>query len=100
MIMRETIGPTPNGGVRSAAYFTNDRDEPVDESVATKVRIVEYGADGPPGFRTYGTINPIGGLMDPTNEEIAGRLRLIAAVRTEIRGVRNEIVQVHEDSVE
>ena len=51
-------GPTPNGGVRSEAYYSNDQGEPVDKSVATRIEIVEYDAEGKVVGRTYGTLTP------------------------------------------
>src|SRR5262249_55568878 len=51
-------GPTPNGGVRSEAYYSNDQGEPVDKSVATCIEIVEYDAEGKVVGRTYGTLTP------------------------------------------
>jgi hypothetical protein len=52
--------PTPNGGVRSVAYFKDSDGEPADESVATRIEIVEYDADGKEIARTYGTTGRAG----------------------------------------
>ena len=51
----EIIGPTPNGGDRSVAYFMDSEGKPADKSVATAAEIVEYKGDEVV-FRTYGTL--------------------------------------------
>lgn len=47
-------GPTPNGGVRSTIYYTDDEGRPADKRVATQTMIAEFGADGTVVHRTYG----------------------------------------------
>ncbi len=43
----ETIeGATPNGGVRSTAFFQDAQGNAADQSVAINVEIVEYDKDG------------------------------------------------------
>ena len=54
---REVDGPTPNGGVRSAAYFMDDDHQAADEEVATMMEIVEFDAEGKVVGRTYGRTN-------------------------------------------
>lgn len=49
--------PTPNGGVRSVAYFRDDEGNPAEEAEATRVEIVEYDAAGKVLQRTYGTLD-------------------------------------------
>lgn len=55
---RSIEGKTPNGGVKSTMYFQDDDGQPVEEDVATRAVIVEYGKDGNSIRRTYGTLNP------------------------------------------
>ena len=57
---RDSDEPTPNGGVRSTIYFTDDAGEPADESVATRAVIVEYDAKGESIHRTYATLDKEG----------------------------------------
>lgn len=49
-------GSTPNGGVRSTAYYQDDGSQPAEKDAATRVMIVEYDADGNSIQRTYGQI--------------------------------------------
>jgi len=56
MTEREVVGPTPNGGVRSKAFFQDDEGEPIDQEEATRVEIVEYDAAGDVISRTYGEL--------------------------------------------
>ena len=49
-------GPTPNGGVKSIAYYTDAQDLPVPKERASKVIIVEYDSSGKAIARTYGTL--------------------------------------------
>jgi len=51
-------GPTPNGGVRSTAYYTDDAGRPCPKDDATQLEIVEYDAAGQAVFRTYGQLTP------------------------------------------
>ena len=48
-------GETPNGGVRSTAFYQDDEGNPADQSVATRVEYIEYDAEGKEVMRTYGT---------------------------------------------
>lgn len=48
---------TPNGGVKSTAYYLDDAGQPAEKDVATQMRIVEYNDAGEPIFRTYGKLN-------------------------------------------
>jgi hypothetical protein len=57
MTQEEIVGPTPKGGVKSIAYFFNDKREAVDKEHATQVEIHELDKDGKSIFRTYGTID-------------------------------------------
>ncbi len=57
----EIIGLTPNGGVKSVAYYTDARGKPCDKAAAVRMEIVELDAEGKPIFRTYGTCVPEGG---------------------------------------
>lgn len=49
-------GPTPNGGVRSTAYYQDDAGKDAEKADATRVVIVEYDAGGKEIQRTYGTL--------------------------------------------
>lgn len=49
----ERDGPTPNGGVKSRAFYLDDEGNPADKGVATAVKIEELNAEGEPFFRTY-----------------------------------------------
>lgn len=51
---REDEGPTPHGGVKVRLIFLDDDDNNVDESVATRVELVELDAGGQQVWRTYG----------------------------------------------
>lgn len=62
-------GPTPNGGVRSAAYYMDDEGNPADKAVATAVEFVEFDAEGREIFRTYGRLRPEGPPAGPTATE-------------------------------
>ena len=54
MSTQKTImGPTPNGGVKNTAYFTDGKGNPVEKEKATRVKIVEYDAKGNSIYRTY-----------------------------------------------
>jgi hypothetical protein len=44
---------TPNGGVRSTAYYLDAAGRPAEKGRHARVRIVEYDADGAPIHRTY-----------------------------------------------
>ena len=57
----EHEGPTPNGGVKSVAYYQDAEGKPCDRAVATNMLIVEYDKDGNAIQRTYGTCKPKGG---------------------------------------
>ncbi len=57
MKTEERDGPTPNGGVKSKAFYKDDDDKAVDKDVATQVEIVEYDRDGTEISRTYGAIS-------------------------------------------
>ncbi len=46
-------GPTPKGGVKAEFFFMNEKNEAADESVATRIEIVEYDQSGKAIFRTY-----------------------------------------------
>jgi len=48
--------PTPNGGVRSVAYFSNKAGKPTHKDKATRVEIVELDENDEVVYRTYGTI--------------------------------------------
>lgn len=47
-------GPTPNGGVYSIAYFSDEDGEPCSEDKAARIEIHECDKDGNSIFRTYG----------------------------------------------
>lgn len=49
-------GPTPNGGVRSVAYYLNDTGIPTEKSQATYVKIEELDASGSIVHRTYASL--------------------------------------------
>lgn len=49
-------GPTPNGGVRSEAIYSDGKGNLRDKKVATHMEIVEYDAQGNIVHRTYGTL--------------------------------------------
>lgn len=49
----EREGPTPNGGVRSVAYFRDEGGRPCPKREAAGTEIVEYDASGNAVFRTY-----------------------------------------------
>lgn len=71
MATKETHnGPTPNGGVRSEAYFLNDKRELVDKSIATQVEIVEFDSNGKAIHRTYGTLRQRGNTGGNDREKI------------------------------
>jgi hypothetical protein len=46
-------GPTPNGGVYSIAYFSDDDGDPTSKQKATRMEIVEFDREGNQLFRTY-----------------------------------------------
>lgn len=46
-------GPTPNGGVRSVAYFQDAAGNPCPKADAVAMEIVEFDADGQAIHRTY-----------------------------------------------
>ena len=48
-------GPTPNGGVRSVAYFRDDAGDRAEKAQATQVEIVEYDAESTSGAPTAGS---------------------------------------------
>jgi len=52
----EQIGETPNGGVKSCAFFFKDGN-PCEKEEADSIRIVEYDKDGMPIFETFGVLN-------------------------------------------
>lgn len=52
----ETIHkPTPNGGVKSTAFYQDAQGQPTTKDKAVKVEIVEYDAHDNPIHRTYMT---------------------------------------------
>lgn len=51
-------GPTPNGGVKSTAFYQDAEGKPAEKGVATNVLIVEYDEKGNSIHRTYGTLGP------------------------------------------
>lgn len=51
-------GPTPNGGVASEIYYTNDEGELVDKEYATRAEIVELDAQGNRINSTYLEVDP------------------------------------------
>lgn len=53
-----TDGQTPNGGTYSIAYWQNENGQPVDQSVAVRVEVIEYDQNGEQVWRTYGDITP------------------------------------------
>ncbi|HBF09865.1 MAG: hypothetical protein CMD81_12730 [Gammaproteobacteria bacterium] len=59
-------GPTPMGGKYSIATFLNDKNKPVEKSLATHIRIAEYNEKNKIIATTYGTINsPSSGKVNP-----------------------------------
>jgi len=42
----EWIGPTPNGGVKSIAYYFDEYGEPTESNNASECRIVELDSHG------------------------------------------------------
>ena len=52
-------GPTPNGGVASVAYYTDESGVLVDKSRASRVEIVELDATGNEIHRTYGAFKGV-----------------------------------------
>lgn len=57
MATKQTLrGKTPNGGVKSTAFFSDAKGKPVDKSKATRVEIVEFNAAGEVVGRTYGSV--------------------------------------------
>lgn len=55
----ETLeGPTPNGGVRSAAYYLDEQGNSAAKPRATAVEIVELDADDDVIHRTHGRLHP------------------------------------------
>ena len=58
-VMKEVhVGPTPKGGVRSEAYYSDADGNAADKSVATRMEIVEFDAAGEVLGRTYGICDP------------------------------------------
>jgi hypothetical protein len=49
----ERIGPTPNGGVRSVAYFRDRKGNLCPKAEAAAMEVVEFDASGRAVFRTY-----------------------------------------------
>lgn len=49
----EHAGPTPNGGVRSVAYFRDKQGNPCPKADDAGMEVVEFDADGNQVFRTY-----------------------------------------------
>ena len=57
MATQRTInGPTPNGGVKSVAYYQDAEGNPVEQVDAKRVEIHELGEHDEILFRTYATI--------------------------------------------
>lgn len=50
---RESIKPTPHGGVKLVSYFSDKDGNPVDEKDAKKIEAIEYDKHGKEIFRTY-----------------------------------------------
>ncbi len=54
MPMSETVHkPTPNGGVKSTAYFMDEDHNPTEKSNAVGVEVIEYDAKDQEIHRTY-----------------------------------------------
>jgi hypothetical protein len=53
MTQERIDGPTPNGGVYSIAYFSDDDGKPTSKQKATRMEIVEFDGNGNEVFRTY-----------------------------------------------
>lgn len=51
------IGPTPNGGAYSTAYYRDATGKPCTKDKATKVEICEYTAEGVCIKRIYGLLS-------------------------------------------
>jgi hypothetical protein len=49
----EKSGPTPNGGVKSIAYFLDADRKPTDKTKAVFIEIYEYDEHGTEVFRTH-----------------------------------------------
>jgi hypothetical protein len=56
---------TPNGGVRSVAYYRDSAGNPVEKEVATHVEIVEFGSTGEAIHRTYANLEVQPNSGDP-----------------------------------
>lgn len=57
MATQQTIrGKTPNGGVKSTAFFSDGKGNSVDKSEATHVEITELDDKGKVVGRTYGRV--------------------------------------------
>ena len=57
MFSKETkLGRTPNGGIYRTAFYQDDKGNPADKSVATRVEVVEYDLAGKEIHRTCGPI--------------------------------------------
>ena len=50
-------GKTPNGGVVSQIFYSDDEWNPTDKDNATKFKIVEFDENGNEIFATYGFLN-------------------------------------------
>ena len=50
-------GKTPNGGVRSTAFYQDDQGKPADKNKATQVMFVEFDKNDKVINRTYGTFS-------------------------------------------
>ena len=57
MMSEEHDGPTPNGGVKSVAYYLDEDDQPAEKGEATHVKIEEIDEQGSIIKRTYGSLN-------------------------------------------
>lgn len=66
MTSEERRGPTPAGGVRSRAFYTDAQGRPAEKSVATNMRIVEYDAAGEAIRTTYGRLRRQAGASRPS----------------------------------
>lgn len=56
--VQEKTGSTPNGGVRSEAFFRDAEGNPVSQEKAVSVEVIEYDAKDQVVGRTYGDIGP------------------------------------------
>lgn len=66
---KKVLGPTPNGGEYSIMYFYNDKDEPVDSSVATKAVGCEFDKDGKLIFESKIILKKADELSDENKNE-------------------------------